>query len=129
MKVRILAFLFLAFALQAAETPEQELARLQKALSSAMTQWDMNETSGELAKFWDRALEREEAKIVASSDAEHVKLFSTAQKSWREYRLAETKHQGDSYRGGSIQPMILNIAFASITAQRVKELRSMSDSP
>jgi uncharacterized protein YecT (DUF1311 family) len=129
MKPRVLAFLFLTLALHAAETPEQELARLEKAFSSARTQWDMNETSGELAKYWDRALEKEEAKILASCDAERAKLFRNAQKSWREYRLAETKLQGDSYRGGSIQPMIHNTTFASITAQRVKELRSMSESP
>ena len=127
MKTRILAFLFLALALRAAESPEEELTRLQRAMNSAMTQSAMNEASDALAKYWDRALEKEEAKILASCGAEHAKLFRSAQKSWREYRLAETKLQDDSWRGGSIQPLIHNSTFASITEQRVKELRTMSE--
>lgn len=129
MKIRILAFLFLpAVALQAAETPDPELVRLQKARASADTQLELNDASGNLANYWDRALEKEEAKILASCDAAQAKLFKDAQAAWRAYRLAETKLQGDLYRGGSIQPLICNSTFASLTALRVKDLRSMSAS-
>jgi uncharacterized protein YecT (DUF1311 family) len=87
----------------------------------------MNDASGELAKFWTRELEKEEARILASCDAEQAQLFRAAQKSWREYCVAEAKLERDLYRGGSIETLIYNSTFASITEQRVKELRAMRE--
>ena len=127
MNARILISILLAATLQAGETVETELAQLQRAMKSAASQQAMNDASGELAKYWDRMLEKEEAKILASCDAEREMLFRAAQKSWREFRLAETILNGNEYRGGSIQLLIHNSVFASLTEQRVKELRAMSE--
>src|SRR4051812_5714715 len=98
MNPRFLIFAFFAATLHAGETAETELVRLQHAMKSAMAQTDMNDASGELAKYWDRALDKEEAKVLASCDADRAKLFRSAQKAWREFRLAEAKLQGDFSR-------------------------------
>ena len=124
--LRILIFSFLLTGLHAAEAVDDELGRLQKAMKSADTQLELNVASAGLADYWDRALVKEEARVLASCDAERAALFRNAQKSWREFRQAETELQGDEYRGGSIQPLIRNSAYASLTEHRVKVLRAMA---
>ena len=126
MNLRVLIFAFLLTGLHAAEVVDDELGRLQHAMKSADNQLELNEASAELADYWDRVLAKEETRISASCDAERATLFRNAQRLWREFRLAETKLQEDEYRGGSIQPLIRNSTFASLTEQRVKTLRAMS---
>ncbi len=127
MKICFFVLILLTATLRAGETPEAELARLQHALEEANSQADMNMASRDLAEYWDRALEREEARVLKDCDEEQARLFKKAQKLWREFRDAEVKFQGDSYRGGSIQPLIHNTAYAALTKQRVKELQSSSE--
>ena len=124
MKSRILIFVALAAVLHAAETEEAELLRLQRAANSAKSQAEMDETSGALVKYWDRLLAEVEGQFLSSFDAERAILFRSAQKAWREFRLAEAKLQADASRGGSIQPLVYNSTYAFITKQRVKELRA-----
>lgn len=127
MKIRFLALILLTATLQAGEPPEAELARLKHALEEASSQAEMNAASRELAEYWDRALEREETRVLAACDEEQAKLFKRAQKLWRAFRDAEVEFQGDSSRGGSIQPLIHNTTHAVLTEQRVKELQSSSE--
>src|SRR5690606_15275007 len=115
--------------LQAVESPEAELARLQHALEEANSQADMNMASRDLAEYWERTLEREEARVLKDCDEEQARLFKKAQKLWREFRDAEGKVQGDSYRGGSLQPLIHNTAYAALTEQRIKDLQGSSETP
>jgi uncharacterized protein YecT (DUF1311 family) len=102
-----------------------ELTRLQQRMDAATSQRDMNIASGDLAKYWDRELEKEETIILKSSDPEYAKLFRSAQKSWREFRSAETELHCHFYRSGSIQPLVYNTTYASLTEQRLKELRAL----
>ena len=127
MKIGILIFALIAITLHAGESAEQELERLQRALKVAISQTDMNVASGELAKYWDQALQKEEKKILASCDAETTKLFQKAQQSWREFRKAEVAFQGDAVRGGSMQPLVCNSTFAALTERRVRDLRLYSE--
>jgi uncharacterized protein YecT (DUF1311 family) len=127
MIARLLLFSLFVVAVHASNSAPDELVRLQRALDSAMTQTDMNIASGELAKYWDRELAKEEARVLGACDSEHAKLFRSAQKSWRDFRSAETKFHGDVYRGGSIQPLIHNSTYAALTEQRVKALRALAD--
>ncbi|MBE2181632.1 MAG: DUF1311 domain-containing protein [Chthoniobacterales bacterium] len=127
MKIRFLALILLTATLQAGEPTEAELARLQHALEEANSQADMNMASRDLAEYWDRVLEREETRVLAACDADQAKLFQKAQKLWRAFRNAEVEFQGDSSRGGSIQPLIHNTTYAALTERRVKELQSSSE--
>jgi uncharacterized protein YecT (DUF1311 family) len=131
MSPRILIFVAVAATLHAAETEEAELSRLLRAANSAKSQVEMNETSGALVKYWDRLLSEVEAQFLSSFDVERAMLFRSAQKAWREFRLAEAKLQADASRRGSIQPLVYNSAYSFITQQRVKELRAWfkADSP
>lgn len=103
-----------------------ELVRLQRVMEAAKSQSAMNEASMELAKYWDRVLQQEEEKILASSDAGTGKLFKETQKSWRQFRQTEVDFQGDASRGGSVQPFIHNATYANLTEQRVRDLRLYS---
>jgi uncharacterized protein YecT (DUF1311 family) len=127
MIARLLFFTLSTIALHASTPTLDELGRLQHALDSVKTQTDMNIASGELAKYWDHELEVEEERVLGACDSEHATLFRSAQKSWREFRSAEVKLLGDVYRGGSIQPLIHNRTYASLTEQRVKSLRALAN--
>ena len=126
MITRSLLFSLFVVTLYAGDAELGELARLQRTLDSAAGQMDMNRASGELAKYWDRELAKTEAEILSACDSQHAKLFQDAQKSWRDFRSAETKFRGDAYRGGSVQPLMHNSTYASLTEQRVKALRTLS---
>lgn len=127
MKYHLVALVLLTATLQAVESPEAELARLQHALEEADSQADMNMASRDLAEYWDRVLEREESRVLAACDEDQAKLFQKARKLWRAFRDAEVEFQGDSSRGGSIQPLIHNTTYAALTEQRVKELQNSAE--
>jgi len=112
------------------ETPEQELARLNREMNAAMSQYEMNIASGELAQYWERMLQNEEAKILAECrDTKAAIIFIRTQKAWREFRDAEMEFQADESRGGSIQPLIRNSTCAALTENRVKELKVYLEGP
>jgi len=76
---------------EAAETPEQELARLNREMNAAMSQYEMNIASGQLARYWERMLQKEEAEILAScEDVTAATIFKKTQKAWREFRVLPT---------------------------------------
>lgn len=114
----------LAAILPAAEAQDPELRRLEKAADEAMSQTDMNLTSADLARYWDRRLQAEETAFLRKLEDQEAKvIFIKAQQAWREYRAAEATFQADAYRGGSIRPLIYNSVYSSLTAERVGDLR------
>ena len=117
--------MLLMSSIQASETLEVELAHLQKARASATTQTELNMTSYEVSKCWDRILQKEEVAVSEKFDAEGLKLFISAQKSWRDFRTAEVALHGDQYREGSISSLIENNKFSALTEQRVKDIRKL----
>lgn len=102
-----------------------ELKKLQAALDSAQTQTDMNLASGALADYWDKELLKSERKIEKNLDSEALALFRKAKQAWRKYRSTQVTFEGDFYRGGSIQPLIRNTTFSSLTERRVNDLERL----
>jgi uncharacterized protein YecT (DUF1311 family) len=102
-----------------------ELKKLPSALDAARTQTDMNVASGALADYWDKELRRTERNIEKKLDARALALFQKTKRAWREYRSTQVVFEGDFYRGGSIQPLIRNTVFVSLTERRVKDLEKL----
>ena len=108
-----------------AGTVDFELAKLEAALQAANTQMDMNIRSGEIGVYLDRKLTRLEDRIRKDLDTEGLKLFEKAAAAWREYRQAQALFEGDTYRGGSMRPLVHNSVFARITQERISALESV----
>jgi uncharacterized protein YecT (DUF1311 family) len=102
-----------------------ELKMLRAALDSAQTQTDMNLASGALADYWDKELLNSERKIEKKLDSEALVLFRKAKQAWRKYRSTQVTFEGDFYRGGSIQPLIRNTTFITLTERRVNDLEKL----
>lgn len=119
----LLSLLFLVSTAAPAQPAERvELKKLQAALDAARTQTGMNLASGALADYWDKELLTIERKIEKKLDARAVTLFQKTKRAWRTYRSTQVTFEGDFYRGGSIQPLIENTIFTSLTGRRVKDL-------
>lgn len=105
-----------------ADVVEPELTRLERKLAQARTQYELNVASGDLASYWDRELEKIEVKLLLDYDEDGAAIFRTAQKAWRAFRAAEVARRGDEFRGGSMQPLIVNSTYAEMTKKRCEEL-------
>jgi uncharacterized protein YecT (DUF1311 family) len=103
---------------------DQELVRLRSALSTAQSQMEMNLRSGELAQYLDQKVTALEERIKKDLDREALASFTSAARKWRDYRTAQTKAEGDVYRGGSMQPLIHNQVFSRITEERLAALQN-----
>ena len=102
-------------------TSDPELQRLEAALNVAMTQYEMNLASHEIAKYWDAKL----ASIEKRVERKLGTRFAESKARWRSYRMQEVQFRSDGFAGGSIQPLIANLAYAELTEHRVAELLSL----
>lgn len=106
--------------------PDDELAKLEKALAEAMTQTEMNLCSGAIGQHLDARFMRLEERIARDLDSEARALFQQAARAWREYRAAQVAFEGDLYCGGSIQPLIHNRTFNRLIKERLDALRHLN---
>ncbi len=104
---------------------DPELQQLTAALNSAYSQMDMDEASGNIAKYWDRRLAVIDKKIIRKLDARQRREFAEAMGGWQFYRTKEAHFYAGFYEGGSIQPMVDNETYSEITEDRVEELESL----
>jgi uncharacterized protein YecT (DUF1311 family) len=123
LSVILLSFVFAASVSAGAD---KELIRLEAALDAARSQTDMNLQSGDIAQYLDRKVTELENRIKKDLDSDALALFTAASDEWRKYRIAETRFEGDTYRGGSIQPLIHNQVFSRITQERLEALRNLN---
>lgn len=123
MKSVSLLFLSLLLVSHGFGSTDKELARLRSALIAARSQTDMNLRSGEVAQYLDRKVTTLEERIKKDLDTEAMSLFVAASEKWRDYRMAQTKAEGDVYRGGSMQPLVHNQVFSRITEERLAALQ------
>lgn len=120
----LLIALCLTLLLPGAESQDPELRRLEKAFDEAMTQFDLNRTSADLSRYWDRRLQAQETALLREMpDQEAKATLITTQRAWRAYRAAEAKFQADAFREGSMQPLVFHCAYFRLTAERVGDLR------
>jgi uncharacterized protein YecT (DUF1311 family) len=118
----IILFILLAHSCFGSDT---KLIALEKALSEAETQLDMNIRSKAVVDHWEKKLNKLEVKVQKDLDATAGALFEKAKTKWIEYRSAQIKFEGDLYRGGSIQPLIHNSTFIRITKERYNSLNEL----
>ena len=123
--MKLVSFFFLSLLLvgHGQASTDKELVRLRSALNEARSQTDMNLRSKELADYLDRKVTTLEERIKKDLDREALALFVTAAEKWRDYRMAQTKAEGDVYRGGSMQPLVHNLVFSRITEERLAALQ------
>ena len=110
-----------------AHAEDAKLRDLEARLDSALTQTDMNIAWGDIAQYLDKKLVAQEHEIMKDLDEEGLRLFKDASKLWRDYRLSQVSFEGDLYRGGSIQSLIHNRAFARITRERYEALSKIME--
>lgn len=121
----ILGALLITFSSKAATPGDKELPLLKGRLQAADTQSDMNFASKELAEYWDRKVGSIENKITARLAARERKKFEESRKRWRMYRSREVEFRATFFEGGTVQPLIANIAYIELTQHRVSELESL----
>jgi uncharacterized protein YecT (DUF1311 family) len=119
-------FLLAAFAFCPArsEPVDFELAKLEAALQSANTQYEMNKASANIADYWDGRLLLIQSRIERKLQAEELKKFETSKKRWFRYRSEEVAFRDGLGEGGSMSPMLKSCHYAMLTKHRVIELES-----
>lgn len=90
--------------------------------SDALTQMEMNETSGQLYEIWDNVLNYEWKVLKQILDEETMKELLVKQREWISYKEQEVLAVYKEYEGGSIAPLIANDKAAELTKARVYEL-------
>jgi uncharacterized protein YecT (DUF1311 family) len=104
----------------------------------AVTQRDMNFCAGKEYEAADAALNRQWAQTSAAMKAAdrdfnradgrpgyHAALLA-GQRAWLKYRDAHCVSEGYSARGGSMEPMLLNLCLAKLTKERTEQLRQLA---
>jgi uncharacterized protein YecT (DUF1311 family) len=92
----------------------QDFLAADKALNA---QWKL--TSDEM-KARDRDLDRTWDKAPG-----HMATLLTAQRAWLKYRDAHCASEGNQFRGGSMEPLIVATCRTSLTEARTKQLKDL----
>lgn len=105
--------------------------------SNAVTQTDMNICADRDFQAADKELNavyKKARAAMAASDAEldealkgAEKALLKAQRAWVDYRDGECEAEGFQARGGSMEPMLVSGCRATLTRQRTKELKQLSE--
>lgn len=95
------------------------------ALMNAKTQAEMNQISAERARRADFELEQALERLRGKTITAILPMIDAVQKAWLEYRRQQVEFVGDQYEGGSIQPLIRNSEYESLTRRRIAEVESM----
>lgn len=105
----------------------QNIEELERNLSEASNQSELNMVSANIGIFWDNELKRLERIIEDTLSDERSVLFRASSEAWTSYRLAQTTYEASESRGGSIMPLVTNLAFTEITKQRIRRLVQAED--
>jgi uncharacterized protein YecT (DUF1311 family) len=109
-------------------TEDPRLTALEVALDDAMTQTAMNMASFEVSEYLKAELEKTEGQVRAYlHDDQSRALFDAAASAWINYRTAQVKFAGNSYAGGSMQPLMINLASARLTRERLNAIKEILD--
>jgi len=90
--------------------------------NEALTQTDMNESSGELYELWDEALNHIWGELKKSLPEEEFEKLLDEQRIWIEEKEKRVEEAGKGVEGGSIYALVVNSEAAIITEERVYEL-------
>ena len=116
--------LLLALAVQAPDDPIEDTC-----YKADYSQQAMNRCAGDAYQRADEALNAQWAKVLAvyGDDAESKKLLLDGQRAWLKYRDAHCKMAALDSVGGSMWLMLNSGCLASLTRQRVNELKELTE--
>jgi uncharacterized protein YecT (DUF1311 family) len=122
--ISLLLLAALAFCPARAESVDSELSKLEAALQSANTQYEMNMASAKIADYWDGRLLLIQSRIEGKLPAEVLKKFETSKKRWFRYRSEEVAFRDGLGERGSMSSMLKSCYYAMLTKHRVIELEA-----
>ena len=106
---------------------DAKLEALAGEFQSAMNGKDMISSSFGICRHLDQKLAKLEELVKADlADAESLDKFNKASVLWHKYREAEAEFCADLYRGGTMQPVVRNCAYSSLTQDRTDQLLELS---
>lgn len=93
--------------------------------ASAQTQLEMSQTAAQHLVTANRELNVLVAVIRKQLSPTDLKLFQQSQASWYAFRTQDAMFRASRYQGGSLYPTEFASVQASITNQRIAELREI----
>lgn len=111
------------FSLSVLKAEDKKLQELKREFDAAETQTDLNITSSKVSRYLNVKLEKLEKEIKEKLSPKPLNLFIKSSELWRGFRAAKVSFEGSLYEGGSIQPLIHNTTYSSLTEQRIKSLK------
>ena len=90
---------------------------------SAQTQAEFTRCAHQAAAGAERRLAEILDEFRFSLEAEHFHALGRVQSSWRAYAREHCHWNGGFYEGGSMQPMVVADCMASLTEERIGELK------
>jgi uncharacterized protein YecT (DUF1311 family) len=91
---------------------------------SAQTQAELTRCAHEAAAGAERRLAVILDELRAALEPEHFHALERVQSSWRGYAREHCRWNGGFYEGGSMQPMVVAHCMASVTDERIRELKT-----
>jgi len=89
----------------------------------SQTQTEMNEQARKDFKKADDTMTATYKLALAKQDSDGKKLLVEAQRAWIKYKESHCKSASDTYRGGSIQPLIYYSCLTELTDERTEKLK------
>ncbi|MCT7973697.1 lysozyme inhibitor LprI family protein [Laspinema olomoucense] len=102
------------------------LAQNRPNCSSPMTQADMNSCAGQSFRVADAELNRVYNQFINNLSASRRERLIDAQLAWISYRDATCELEGESVRGGSLQPLYITTCKTGLTETRTQEFVAYS---
>ena len=103
------------------------LEKLEAEFQAAEKGADMISSSYSICRHLDQKLAKLEELVKADlADKESLDKFNEAAVLWRKYREAEAEFCADLYRGGTMQPVVRNCVYSSLTQDRIDQLLGLS---
>ncbi|HVA54596.1 MAG TPA: lysozyme inhibitor LprI family protein [Gammaproteobacteria bacterium] len=96
--------------------------------NAPLTQADMNIYSYKQAMERRAELDLAEKELIQSLNDEQRGEYAQIQQLWEQLRNASVGFEGAQYKGGSIQPLIHNLASKRMTEDRIEQVRRLVES-
>lgn len=112
---------------QAGIAEDPEVVSLKEKVEAAEDQTKLNLLSKQLCDLLDARMKVLEDAIRKKLDGDAVALFDKSAEAWRSYRSSQVKLEGSFYEGGSIQPLVHNQAYSTLTETHIDELTRFKD--
>ena len=89
---------------------------------NAWTQYDMNMASAEEVSIWKKEIKKVYKKELNRISKKKVKQLKKEQKKWEKGMTAYAEKEASDCEGGSMYPLIYNLAQSSYIKKRIKKI-------